>query len=92
MNYDDEGWKHLANCLNKEDCYQNISTVSRAQLIDDALNLARAGRISYNNSLSITVYLSHETDYIPWYAAARTFDYYNDLLWNIDVHERYQVS
>ncbi|XP_020287765.1 aminopeptidase N-like, partial [Pseudomyrmex gracilis] len=90
VNYDDEGWKHLTNCLSDVKCHQNISAVSRAQLIDDASNLARAGHTSYNNSLSVTVYLSHETDYIPWYAAARTFDYLNDLLWGTNVYEKYQ--
>lgn len=60
--------------------YVNISPVNRAQLIDDALNLARAGQLGYKTALKITLYLSRETDYIPWYAAVRAFDYLDGVL------------
>ena len=46
VNYDRKNWQLIIKHLNK-DSFRNISTVNRAQLIDDALNLARAGRLDY---------------------------------------------
>jgi len=59
-------------------------------LIDDALNLARGKYLKYDVALSITTYLSRETDYIPWYAAVRAFNYLDNLLQ--DVKEDFHVS
>jgi len=61
-------------------------------LIDDALNLARAGYLAYNISLQITSYLSKETDYIPWYAAARAFNYLDSVLLGRENYAAYHVS
>jgi len=79
VNYDNSNWERLADYL-KTPFYANISAINRAQLIDDALNLARAGYLAYETALKITLYLSKETDYIPWYAAVRAFDYLDDVL------------
>ncbi|KYN33599.1 Aminopeptidase N [Trachymyrmex septentrionalis] len=79
VNYDDSNWQKLASYL-KLSSYRNISATNRAQLIDDALNLARAGHLAYEIALQITSYLSHETDYIPWYTAVRAFNYLDNVL------------
>ncbi|KYN14240.1 Aminopeptidase N [Trachymyrmex cornetzi] len=79
VNYDDSNWQKLASYL-KSPFYLNISATNRAQLIDDALNLARTGHLAYKTALQITSYLSHETDYIPWYAAAKAFNYLDNVL------------
>ncbi|KAL0111142.1 hypothetical protein PUN28_012807 [Cardiocondyla obscurior] len=79
VNYDDTLWELLVKYLNTKD-YKDISAINRAQLIDDALNLARAGFSSYSKGLSITTYLTREVDYIPWYAAARAFNYLDSVL------------
>ncbi|XP_011865488.1 PREDICTED: uncharacterized protein LOC105560735 [Vollenhovia emeryi] len=79
VNYDVENWQRLATYLNTKD-YVNISAVNRAQLIDDALNLARAGHLEYKTALQVTLYLNRETDYIPWYAAVRAFNYLDTVL------------
>lgn len=91
MNYDLENWNLLANYL-RGDYYKNISHTNRAQLIDDALNLARAGFVPYNVSLQITVFLYQETDYIPWYAAVRVFNYLDNLLQDKETREKFHVS
>lgn len=36
--------------------------------------------LKYETALNITLYLSSETDYIPWYAAVRAFDHLDPLL------------
>ena len=43
--------------------------VNRAQVIDDALNLAKSEIIDYETALSMTEYLHKEHDYVPWKAA-----------------------
>lgn len=90
MNYDVENWGNLATYLNTD--FKNISSTNRAQLIDDALYLARAGYLSYKVSLQITTYLSKETDYIPWYAAVRAFDYLDSVLYGSKFYESFHVS
>ncbi|PSN39002.1 Aminopeptidase N [Blattella germanica] len=74
VNYDDENWNLLIEYLATND-FEKIHSVNRAQLLDDALNLARGGVISYDTALSITRYLSQETDYIPWYSALTGLSY-----------------
>lgn len=41
MNYDESNWKLLVQYLQDPTRYDNIAPANRAQLIDDALNLAR---------------------------------------------------
>lgn len=70
VNYDDNLWKLLINQINGTD-YEKIHLLNRAQLVDDSLNLARAGKISYNIPFAILEYLRQETDYIPWASVSR---------------------
>lgn len=65
VNYDDNLWNLLIEQLNGED-YEEIHLLNRAQLVDDSLNLARAGKISYDVPFGILEYLHKESDYIPW--------------------------
>nr|CAD7575715.1 unnamed protein product [Timema californicum] len=76
VNYDARNWALLTNYLNSES-FTNIHVLNRAQLLDDAFNLARAGILNYGTALSLTKYLSRETDYIPWYSALTGFNYIN---------------
>lgn len=78
INYDETNWKLLASYLNTSD-YTNISPLNRAHLIYDAFTLARSGRLSYSVALELTNYLHRETDYIPLYAFASVFSYFNSL-------------
>ncbi|XP_071569030.1 aminopeptidase N-like [Temnothorax nylanderi] len=90
VNYDKENWVLLSEYLLTSD-YKNISATNRAQLIDDALNLARAGRLKYTTALNITSYLSNEVDYIPWYAAARALNYLDSVLLGGKNYTAYQI-
>jgi aminopeptidase N len=65
VNYDDNLWNLLIEQLNSNN-YEQIHLLNRAQLVDDSLNLARAGKISYDVPFGILGYLSKEADYIPW--------------------------
>jgi aminopeptidase N len=69
VNYDNNLWNLLIAQL-KGDDFSQIHLLNRAQLVDDSLNLARAGKIKYNVPFEILEYLSKENDYIPWAAVS----------------------
>nr|CAD7587583.1 unnamed protein product [Timema genevievae] len=76
VNYDAHNWQLITNQLNS-DQYDVIHVLNRAQLLDDSLNLARAGILDYVSALDVTRYLYRETDYIPWYSAFNAFNFLN---------------
>ncbi|XP_011870128.1 PREDICTED: aminopeptidase N-like [Vollenhovia emeryi] len=79
VNYDRANWQMIIKQLNKQN-FKDISTINRAQLIDDALNLARAGKLNYTIAFNVTSYLVCETEYLPWKAAFNALSYLNDML------------
>ena len=79
MNYDERNWKLIIQYLNSPK-YVDIPTINRAQLVDDALNLARGGRLDYATALDVTSYLAHETEYLPWKAAIVAMTYIDQML------------
>ncbi|KAJ8733116.1 hypothetical protein PYW08_001414 [Mythimna loreyi] len=78
VNYDTRNWAALATALNNS--HEVIHLLNRAQLIDDAFNLARNGRLGYEYAFRISSYLVKEKDYIPWGAANPAFTYLDTVL------------
>lgn len=78
VNYDKKNWKLLAETLNKD--HTSIHVINRAQILDDALELAKVGKLDYQTALSLTGYLSKETEYIPWYSALHGLSHIKDML------------
>ncbi|KAK2853498.1 hypothetical protein Q5P01_006159 [Channa striata] len=74
VNYDLDNWDRLLSLLNTN--HKALSVINRAQIVDDAFNLARAKIISTTLALRTTQYLSKERDYIPWESALRNLNYY----------------
>lgn len=74
--YDDVNYQLLNDYLNSDD-YINIHPLNRAQLLDDSLNLARAGLLNYTTALDLTTYLNAETDFIPWVSFFRALTFLN---------------
>uniref|UniRef100_A0A8D0B229 Aminopeptidase n=1 Tax=Sander lucioperca TaxID=283035 RepID=A0A8D0B229_SANLU len=74
VNYDLDNWDRLLSLLNTN--HQALSIINRAQIIDDAFNLARAKIINTTLALRTSKYLAKERDYIPWESALRNLDYY----------------
>ncbi len=60
---------------------QVFSAVDRSHLLDDALNLARAGLLDYPTALSVTNYLTSETHFFPWHSVKGALDYLTDMLY-----------
>ena len=72
MNYDKKNWKLIAEQLQRN--HTAIHVINRAQILDDAFNLAKSGLLDYEVALSLTSYLGQETEYIPWKAALSELD------------------
>ncbi|KAK3895772.1 hypothetical protein Pcinc_000525 [Petrolisthes cinctipes] len=73
VNYDENNWGLLVQQLETD--HTVIHVASRSQLIDDALDLARAGKLSYSTALNVNSYLSEETEYFPWASAMANLGY-----------------
>jgi aminopeptidase N len=69
-----------------------IPPVNRAQLLDDALNLARAGVLHYGTALELAEYLVKEADYFPWYSALTAFTFLNVRLTGTAVYPLFKVK
>lgn len=69
VNYDNASWRLLSEQLNNGN-FEQIHVLNRAQLVDDSLNLAQAGRIDFGVAFDILRYLSRETDNVPWAAVS----------------------
>ncbi|XP_035920050.1 aminopeptidase N-like [Anopheles stephensi] len=78
VNYDSDLWQLITTALlqNSSAFHEN----NRAQVIDDAMNNARSGRLQYAVPLQLLRYLSKETDYVPWAAVDRNLALLNVLM------------
>ncbi|XP_028439977.1 aminopeptidase N isoform X1 [Perca flavescens] len=74
VNYDEGNWNKLLNCLMAD--HKLIPVINRAQLVDDAFNLARAKIIPTVWALNTTKYLNKETEYMPWKSALNNLDFF----------------
>ncbi|XP_034941475.1 uncharacterized protein [Chelonus insularis] len=82
VNYDELNWKLIGNAL--ETNHSKIHILNRAQLVDDAFNLARVRLLPYNVTFRVLQYLKQEADYVPWYAAWNGFSHLSKILANTD--------
>ncbi|XP_037798441.1 aminopeptidase N-like [Penaeus monodon] len=78
VNYDDSNWDLLTQQLKND--HEVIHVINRAQIIDDAMNLARAGQLRYETALLMLSYLKNETEYLPWSAALNSLAYLESML------------
>lgn len=84
VNYDLGNWERLL--IQLDTGHQVIPLINRAQIIDDAFNLARAGLVSTTLALRTTLFLSAETEYIPWQSALDNMHYYYLMLDRTEVY------
>ncbi|KAG7153834.1 Aminopeptidase N-like 2 [Homarus americanus] len=73
VNYDSITWQLLTGQLASD--HKAIHLANRAQLLDDAFNLAQAGLLDYSTVLTATTYLEKEEDFVPWRVALTSFSY-----------------
>ncbi|KAM4593085.1 aminopeptidase Ey-like [Odontesthes bonariensis] len=74
VNYDSRNWERLLDKLNSR--HQDIPVINRAQIIDDAFNLARAKTVDTVLALRTTKFLNKEVEYMPWETARRNLNYF----------------
>ncbi|NXM40125.1 AMPN Aminopeptidase, partial [Gymnorhina tibicen] len=74
VNYNQENWDQLLKQLGTN--HEVFPVINRAQIIDDAFNLARAKYVSVTLALNTTRFLSQETAYMPWQAALSNLQYF----------------
>lgn len=60
--------------------HAQISVVNRAQIMDDALNLAEAGVLDYEIALNLTQYLEREEEYLPWDSALNSLSFIRSMM------------
>ncbi|KAI8424597.1 hypothetical protein MSG28_003037 [Choristoneura fumiferana] len=80
INYDQRNWQMLIKILNDPSRFEKIHPINRAQIVDDAMNLALSGRLDYKTALDIINYLAHETSYVPWKAGLVALGYIDTML------------
>lgn len=74
VNYDSDNWERLLAKLSSR--HLDIPVINRAQLIDDAFNLARAKMVNTTLALRSTKFLDKEVEYMPWETARRNLNYF----------------
>jgi hypothetical protein len=78
VNYDLKNWRLLISELSntgKTGYVERIKAINRAQLIDDAFNLAKYNYLTYNVSIDLIGYIKNEIDIIPIKAAINNLDF-----------------
>ncbi|XP_069840529.1 aminopeptidase N-like [Dendropsophus ebraccatus] len=84
VNYDDQNWDRLLEQLNRDPTA--VPIINRAQIIDDAFNLARAHIISNIRALETTTFLAREVEYMPWQAALSNLAYFTQMFDRTEVY------
>nr|AWT22996.1 aminopeptidase N [Hyphantria cunea] len=88
VNYDVANWIAIAGALQTN--HEVIHVLNRANLLDDAFNLARNGRLNYNVAFNLSRYLIEEKDYIPWGAVNPSFTHLEVALSASDAYPAFQ--
>ncbi|ODN03435.1 Aminopeptidase N [Orchesella cincta] len=89
VNYDEKNWQLIINQLMTN--YSAIHTVNRAQLLDDAFNLASANVLDYKLAFNLTVYLKEDNEYLPWETFLDAFGYIGQMLAKSPVHGTFKA-
>lgn len=78
VNYENDNWDKLIHILNTN--HKKIPTANRAQIIDDAWNLAEAEMLDDKIPLDTLNYLKYERDNVPMTAAANQITHVRNML------------
>lgn len=75
VNYDLALWERIIWALEDPEQRELIHPLNRATLVDDALNLARAGVLDYDIAFQVVLTMEHEINYAPWKAFVRNMNF-----------------
>ncbi|KAK6184963.1 hypothetical protein SNE40_007302 [Patella caerulea] len=90
VNYDEANWNALIKQLNTN--HTVIHTLNRAQIINDAENMAKAGLLDTSIALQTLDFLKNETDYPAWRAFARGMGYVDHMLERTDIYDSFSIK
>lgn len=88
VNYDEQNWKLLIDQLTNN--HEQIDVMNRAQVLDDILDLARAGVVDYGLALNATQYLSKEESYIAWSPIGANLGFISRMLETTEVYGKWK--
>ncbi|KAL8604516.1 hypothetical protein ACOMHN_015800 [Nucella lapillus] len=81
VNYPPSNWRRLANMLTTSPVQSwKLSAADRSGLLNDAMNLARAGLLGYDLAMEMTSYLHKEESFIPWQSTYQSLTYISSML------------
>ncbi|XP_063992148.1 uncharacterized protein LOC135170322 [Diachasmimorpha longicaudata] len=81
VNYDEQNWKLITAFLKTKN-YTDIHVLNRGQLVDDALSLARNGKLKWDIALDLMAFLKQDFDYVSWTSALTGFSHLQRTLFN----------
>lgn len=89
VNYDRNNWKLLGRSLRKE--RKTLPPQMKAQILDDALNLARTGHLDYGTAFNLTTYLKDgEESKLVWDAVLGNLEYLDMYLYGTKLYGKFQ--
>lgn len=88
--YDEKNYELLANSL-KNGHANNIDSLGRSQLINDAFHYAQNGRITYESILNLMQFMKDETTYAPWFTTLQVLKYLDPKLAGTDQYSLFEV-
>ncbi|XP_065297896.1 aminopeptidase N-like [Dermacentor albipictus] len=88
VNYDRNNWLLLVSQLETD--HKVIHEFNRAQLIDDALDLARGGQLQYDLAFDVLEYLPKERHHVPWNAALTNFQKLDPVLRHTKIYQKWK--
>jgi hypothetical protein len=89
VNYDSSNWISLTHAISANRSAFSDKTLS--QLIDDSLNLARDGLLSYRVAFTLLEVMQREESFGVWSAAASNLRELNNRINDLDIHEHFKV-
>lgn len=90
VKYDLRNYRLLADQLDRD--FEVIHLTSRSQLIDDAFDLARYERLTYDVAFDLIKYMVNEVEFVPWVSAFRGLQVVDRLLAGSPIHQEFKVD
>ncbi|XP_032687648.1 putative aminopeptidase-2 [Odontomachus brunneus] len=89
VNYNHDGWQRIFDVLHS-DKFTDIHVLNRAALVDDLLNLGRAGYQDYATVLEGITYLKRETNYLAFRAGLNGLSYLSKRFSGYEEHSLFK--
>ncbi|KAL7295649.1 hypothetical protein TKK_0011007 [Trichogramma kaykai] len=87
VSYPEDMWNAIIKTLHED--HTKFSPSDRANLIDDAFTLCKAGELNASVPLELSLYLLKEKDYVPWATALKYLHSWKEKLCESAAYKRY---